>query len=104
MDIRGGELHMDDAHIAIVFHTVIIGIVGGIIRWLRRKGPHNWWQLFVSVITSGFVGLMSHYATSWLELDYHLQFFISGIAGYGGGVLLDDAVEWLREWMRGKGK
>lgn len=101
MDIRGGELHMDDAHMAIVFHAVIIGMVGGFIRWLRKRGPHNWWQLVVSVATSGFVGLMSHYITSWMKLDLDFQFFICGIAGYGGGVLLDDAVERMREWMRG---
>lgn len=102
MDIRDGQLYMDDGHMSLVFTAIMVAMFGGFIRWLRRKGPRNWGQLVVSVVTAGFIGLMSHYATSWLELDYHLQFFISGIAGYGGGVFLDDAVERLRGLVKGK--
>ena len=93
MDIRNEE------HMTLLYHAVAVGMLGGVISWLRRRGPRKLGPLLVSVATSGFVGLLSHYVTNWLELNIHLQFFLSGIAGYSGGVLLDDAAARLRHLL-----
>ena len=88
MDIR-------DEHTSLVFSTIAVAVLGAFVKWLR-KDTHNWLKLIVMAITSGFIGLLSHYATNWLELDIHLQFFISGIAGYIGVGLLDDTATRFR--------
>ena len=96
MDIRGDQLDWYDT---VLIHAVVVSVMGGFVSWLRRKSPRKWGQLFVSAVTAGFIGLLTHYIASWLELNIHLQFVLSGIAGYGGGSLLDDAVESLRHFI-----
>jgi len=88
MDLR-------DEHTSLVLSTIAVAVLGAFVKWLR-KDTHSWLKLIIMAITSGFIGLLSHYAMNWLELDIHLQFFISGIAGYVGGGLLDDTATRFR--------
>ena len=88
MDIR-------DEHTSLVLSTIAVAVLGAFVKWMR-KDTHSWLKLGIMVITSGFIGLLSHYVTHWLELDIHMQFFISGIAGYVGGGLLDDTATRFR--------
>ncbi len=74
----------------------IIGGLGGIVNHLRKKPVLEWGELFVSVITSAFAGMLAQLISGWLECDIRLQFALAGIAGYGGGVLLDDLVKRFR--------
>ena len=88
MDIR-------DEHTSLVLSTIAVAVLGAFVKWLR-KDTHNWLKLIIMAITSGFIGLLSHYVMNWLDMDIHLQFFLSGIAGYVGGGLLDDTATRFR--------
>ena len=101
MDIRDGQVYMLHEHTALVASTVAVAMLGGFVNWMLKE-PHDYMKLLVAVITAGFAGLMSHYVTHWLELDEHLQCFISGITGYGGVVFLDDAVKKIRALLNGR--
>ena len=74
----------------------VIGGLGGLVNYLRRKTARDWGQLFVAVLTAGFAGMMGQLVAGWLNADIRLQFAISGMAGYSGGVLLDDVVTRFR--------
>lgn len=63
--------------------------MGGLVGWLRRKRKKNFGTFAAAVITAAFTGLLSHLLTDWMGLDVHLQYAISGAAGYSGGILLD---------------
>ncbi len=81
----------------------VIGGLGGLVNHLRKKTPRDWWQLFVSVVTAAFAGMLAQLITGWLGADVRLQFAMSGIAGYSGGVLLDDVVERIRGLVNSTG-
>lgn len=71
--------------------AIAMGIagLGGAVNWLRRTREKNWGSFAAAIVTAAFTGLLSHLLTSWMELDVHLQYAISGAAGYSGGILLD---------------
>ena len=94
MDIR-------EEHTSLVITTIAVAVLGAFVKWMR-KDTHNWLKLIVMAITSGFIGLLSHYLTNWLELDFHLQFFLAGIAGYIGGGLLDDVATRFRWFVNSR--
>ena len=74
----------------------VIGGLGGLVNHLRRRKSRDWGQLFVAVLTAGFAGMLAQLVSGWMNLDIRLQFAVAGIAGYGGGVLLDDIVTRFR--------
>lgn len=94
-----GEINSKDVWPMI--DGAIIGGLGGIVNHLRKKPGHDWGQLFVSVITAAFSGLLAQLVTGWLGYDIRLQFALAGIAGYGGGVILDDVVRRFRRILNG---
>ena len=77
---------------------VAVGIAtfGGLVNWLRQKGPRNLSRLVVVLCTAAFAGLIAYYATSALGFNSQYQCAFSGVAGYGGGTLLDEAVNRLK--------
>lgn len=79
----------------------VLGGLGGLVNNLRGRSGYSWGQLCVSVLTAAFAGMMAQLLVGWMEADIRLQFATAGIAGYGGGVLLDDAVARLRGLMNG---
>ena len=78
---------------------VAVGIAtfGGLVNWLRQKGPRNLSRLVVVLCTAAFAGLIAYYATSALGFNSQYQCAFSGVAGYGGGTLLDEAVNRIKE-------
>ena len=78
---------------------VAVGIAtfGGLVNWLRQKGPRNFSRLVVILCTAAFAGLIAYYATSALGFNSQYQCAFSGVAGYGGGTLLDEAVNRIKE-------
>ena len=77
--------------------VVLMATFGGLVSWLRQKGPHKWSRLIVVLCTAGFAGLLAYYITSAIGLNAQYQCAMSGIAGYGGGTLLDEVVCRVKE-------
>lgn len=88
--------HLGDEQLLPMIDGAVIGGLGGLVNHLRKKTAKDWGQLFVSVITAAFAGMLAQLVAGWLNADVRLQFAISGIAGYSGGVLLDDVVTRFR--------
>lgn len=81
--------------------VLAISMFGGLVSWLRQKGPRKWSRLLVVLCTAGFAGLLAYYLTSASGLNAQYQCAMSGIAGYGGGTLLDEGVKRLKEAIYG---
>ena len=75
---------------------------GGLVSWLRQKGPRKFSKLIVILCTAAFAGLLAYYITSAIGLNDQYQCAVSGIAGYGGGTLLDEVIEKAKEFIRNK--
>ena len=79
--------------------AVGIATFGGLVNWLRQKGARNLSHLIVILCTAAFAGLIAYYATSAMGFSSQYQCAFSGIAGYGGGTLLDEAVNRLKGFI-----
>ena len=70
--------------------------LGGIVRWMRHpKGGYTLFAFLISVCTAAFVGMQAHFLLVALGYGETMQFAVSGIAGYGGGTLLDAGIPML---------
>ena len=80
---------------------VAVGIAtfGGLVNWLRQKGTRNLSKLVVILCTAAFAGIIAYYATSAMGFSSQYQCAFSGVAGYGGGTLLDEAVNRLKGFI-----
>lgn len=74
----------------------VMGALGGVVNGLRQKSFRDWGQTAAAILTAGFAGMLTHLICGWLGADVRLQFALSGIAGYSGGGLLDDAAKRAR--------
>ena len=101
-DIVSETIHeMEDETITIL--TVIgMSTFGGLVSWLREKGPRKFSKLVIILCTAAFAGLLAYYNTSAIGLNDQYQCAVSGIAGYGGGTLLDEVIEKAKEFIRNK--
>ena len=88
--------HLGDEQILPMLDGAVIGGLGGLVNYLRKMTTHNWGQLFVAVLTAAFAGMLAQLVAGWWDTDIRFQYAVSGIAGYGGGVLLDDVVKRVR--------
>ena len=80
-------------------NVVSIAAMGGFVDYIRhrRGGKFEPLELFLSLIVAAFAGVEAHLIAAWLELGLNLQFAIAGIAGYGGGVILDIGLAALKK-------
>lgn len=92
-----GRLYIEEETGLLAGAAIAMGIagLGGVVNWLRRTRKKNWGTFAAAIVTAAFTGLLSHFLTSWLEFDVHLQYAISGAAGYSGGILLDSVAPML---------
>ena len=79
--------------------AVGIATFGGLVNWLRHKEHRNLSHLIIVLCTAAFAGLIAYYATSAMGFSSQYQCAFSGIAGYGGGTLLDEAVNRLKGFI-----
>ena len=86
----------------LMIGAVAVASLGGLVNWLRRARKKSWGTLAAAILTAAFAGFMSHFLTGWMGLDMHLQYAISGAAGYSGGVLLDTAAPMLLDLLKRK--
>ena len=103
-DIVTETIHeIEDETITII--TVLgMSTFGGLVSWLREKGPRKFSKLVIVLCTAAFAGLLAYYTTHAVGLNDKYQCAVSCIAGYGGGTLLDEVIEKAREFIRNKGK
>lgn len=87
---------LPDEHLLAMLDGAVIGAVGGVINSIRNKTIGDWGQTIATIMTAGFTGMLAQLVAGWLEMDMRFQFAVSGIAGYSGGILLDDVVKRLR--------
>lgn len=87
---------LQDEHLWAMIDGAIIGALGGVINSIRNKTMREWGQTVATILTAGFTGMLAQLVAGWWGTDVRLQFAISGIAGYGGGILLDDIVKRVR--------
>ena len=87
--------------VQVLISAVLIATLGGIVNWIRHPRK-NRWTFAAAILTAAFTGMMSHFLTGWMNLDVHLQYAVSGAAGYSGGVLPDTMVPVLMEMVKGK--
>ena len=87
---------------AALLSILCMATFGGLVAWLRLKGEHTLSRLFVLLCTAAFAGLVVYYLTSAVGLNEEYQCALSGIAGYGGGTILDECVDKVREIIHSK--
>lgn len=85
-----------DEHLWSMAAGAVIGSFGGLINAVRSKSLSDWSKTAAIILTAGFTGMVAQLLAGWLSSDTRFQFAIGGIAGYGGGVLLDDLVQRVR--------
>lgn len=69
--------------------VVGMAMFGGFVSWMRNPKGKRVVNMVAHVLISAFAGLEAHFITSWLGMDAQFQFAAAGMAGYGGGALLD---------------
>ncbi len=98
-------IHYIEQETETLLTVVLLATFGGLVSWLRQKGPRKLSRLIVVLCTAGFAGLLAYYITSAIGLNAQYQCAMSGIAGYGGGTLLDEAVNRVKRLIHdGKDK
>ena len=96
--VEDSILHMEQ-DTETLFVAVGIAMFGGLVNWLRQKGPRKLSRLIVVVSTAAFAGLVAYYLTSAMGFSSQYQCAFSGVAGYGGGTLLDEAVKRIKGFI-----
>ena len=96
--VEDSILHMEQ-DTETLFVAVGIAMFGGLVNWLRQKGPRKLSRLIVVVSTAAFAGLVAYYLTSAMGFSSQYQCAFSGVAGYGGGTLLDEAVKRMKGFI-----
>lgn len=100
---RGEVIQMQEETRTFLQVLSIAGLGGGI-NYIRhhRSGGFRALELAASIAVSAFAGMEAHFLVRWMGLSVDLQFAIAGIAGYGGGMLLDTAVNIAHQIMHAR--
>ena len=93
------SVHLIEEETETLLVAVGIATFGGLVNWLRQKGPRKFSRLIVVLCTAAFAGLIAYYATSAMGFSSQYQCAFSGVAGYGGGTLLDEAVKRMKGFI-----
>ena len=87
---------MDEVQMRTLYRTILAACLGGVVHWMRHpKDGYTVFAFLVSVCTAAFVGMQAHFLLVALGYGETMQFAVSGIAGYGGGTLLDAGIPML---------
>ena len=101
--MKGAALHMEE-ETRTFFEIISIAVMGGFVDYIRhrRGGVFQPLELILSLIVAAFAGMEAHFVAAWLELAPQLHFAIAGIAGYGGGVILDIGLAVLKKMIEAR--
>lgn len=86
-----------DWHLDPIVTVVLLSMFGGLVNWMRQKGPKKFGKAVIVLATAAFTGLMAYYVTNALGVSPEYQCVIAGIAGYEGGSLLDEGADMLKK-------
>ena len=82
----------------------VVGIasLGGVVNYLRHPKGNGFRpaELACSIIIAAFAGMEAHFIVAWMGLGVQAQFAAAGMAGYGGGVILDALLVALKRRIR----
>ena len=91
------NIHSMESEWESVVTVVGMSLVGGLANFFKDDNRPKWGRIFASLITSAFSGLLSYEITIAMGFDIHIQCIVAGIAGYGGGTMLDEVMHKLHE-------
>ena len=96
--------YMNKAEADMQTMAVAVGmaVTGGLANFLKGDGPRNWGKMLAAVLTSAFAGLLSYEITLAMGFDVHVQCIVAGIAGYGGGTMLDETYQKIHDFIMKK--
>ncbi|MBQ6971815.1 MAG: phage holin family protein [Synergistaceae bacterium] len=87
-----------ESEVESIIYVVGMAVVGGLASFFKNDDGHpNWGRILAAVITSAFSGLLSYEITYAMGFDIHIQSVVAGISGYGGGTMLDEAMQKLHD-------
>lgn len=87
-----------ESEIESLLFVVSMAVIGGLANFFKDDGNKpNWGRIMAAIITSAFSGLLSYEITYAMGFDIHVQSVVAGIAGYGGGTMLDEAMQKLHD-------
>ena len=91
-----------DSELSGIVMVVAMSIFGGITNFFKQGGPPEWVKILAALVTSAFAGLLSYEITIAMGFDIHVQCIVAGIAGYGGGTMLDETYQKIHDFIMKK--
>lgn len=88
-----------ESEIDAIFTVVGMAIIGGLANFFRDDNRPKWGRIIAALVTSAFSGLLSYEVTIAMGFDIHVQCIVAGVAGYGGGKMLDEFMEKLHDFI-----
>lgn len=85
-----------------IIMVVAMSIFGGVANFFKSGGPPNPAKILAALVTSAFSGLLSYEITIAMGFDIHVQCIVAGIAGYGGGTMLDETYQKIHDFIMKK--
>lgn len=82
--------------------VVAMSVFGGITNFFKQGGPPDIVKIIAALVTSAFSGLLSYQITIAMGFDIHVQCIVAGIAGYGGGTMLDETYQKIHDFIMKK--
>ncbi len=85
-----------------IIMVVCMSVFGGVANFFKSDGPPKLAKIVAALVTSAFAGLLSYEITIAMGFDIHVQCIVAGIAGYGGGTMLDETYQKIHDFIMKK--
>ena len=91
-----------ESELETILMVVCMSIFGGVANFFKNDGPPKLAKVIAALVTSAFSGLLSYQITIAMGFDIHVQCIVAGIAGYGGGTMLDETYQKIHDFIMKK--
>lgn len=91
-----------DGELETMLMVVCMSVFGGVTNFFKNDGPPKLAKVIAALVTSAFAGLLSYQITIAMGFDIHVQCIVAGIAGYGGGTMLDETYQKIHDFIMKK--
>ena len=88
--------------LSTILMVVAMSVFGGVANFFKQGDEPNWGKIIAALVTSAFSGLLSYQITIAMGFDIHVQCIVAGIAGYGGGTMLDETYQKIHDFIMKK--